>query len=201
MSYDRFAPFYTLLETLFFGSALQKARCAGLGGMAPKNVLVIGDGNGRYLEQAIRAWPDARFVSIDASEGMIQQARKRVDETRVRFLHADAVAGLNELQGQTFDVLVTHFFLDCLCEETLEKLIPKLAEMRTHSGLWDISDFTDRRLHHRAMLWMMYRFFHSFTETPAERLPDYGRILQAHGLVPETLGTWRRGFLIAQRWR
>ena len=201
MSYDRFAPLYRFAETLVFGRALQKARCAGLRGEAPKRVLVIGDGNGRFLEQAVRAWPDAHFVSIDASEGMLRQAKKRVDKDRVRFIHADVVVGLNELENQTFEVIVTHFFLDCFREDSLEKLIPILARMRTKSGVWDITDFSDQSPHHRAMLWVMYRFFHTFTETPAKCLPDYRRILRAQGLVPEHLGSWRSGFVIAQRWR
>ena len=201
MSYDRFAPFYTLVETLVFGRALQKARCAGLGGAAPQSVLIIGDGNGRFLERAAAAWPDAHFVSIDASAGMLQQAKKRVHGGRVRFIHADVIAGLHEVREQTFDVIATHFFLDCFREDTLETLIPALSKMRARSGVWYISDFSDRKLPHRAMLWIMYRFFHTFTETPAQRLPDYRRILLAQGLIPETLGSWRSGFIIAERWR
>ena len=119
MSYDRFAPFYRLAETLVFGRALQEARCAGLSGGDPKSVLILGDGNGRYLEQAVLAWPKAEFVSIDASEGMLRQAKKRVGEDRVRFIHADVIAGLQEVQDQNFEVIVTHFFLDCFQEETL----------------------------------------------------------------------------------
>ena len=201
MSYDRFAPFYKLVETMVFGRALQEARCAGLGGEAPKSVLIIGDGNGRYLEQAIRAWPEARFVSIDASEGMLKEARKRVGKADVRFIHAEVFAGLEEVRDETFELIATHFFLDCFREETLEKLIPMMANKLADAGRWDISDFTDRRLYHRAMLWLMYRFFHNFTETPAKRLPDYGRILRDQGLVSSTLGSWRAGFVIAQRWR
>ena len=200
MSYDRFAPFYSSVERLVFAGALQKARCAGLDREAPKSVLILGDGNGRYLEQAVRAWPDARFVSIDASEGMLQLAKKRVGQAGVRFIHADVRVGLHEVKDETFELIVTHFFLDCFCEETLEELVPALARMRTKSGVWDVSDFRDRKLSHRVLLWLMYRFFHTFTETPAKRLPDYSKILLAQGMTPETLASWRSGFLIAQRW-
>ncbi|MGJ8635068.1 MAG: class I SAM-dependent methyltransferase [Luteolibacter sp.] len=201
MSYDRFAPFYTFAETLVFGRVLQKARCAGLVDTSPKRVLIIGDGNGRFLERAVPVWPDAQFVSIDASAGMLRQAKKRVKGAHVRFIHADVFDGLHEIQGQTFDVIVTHFFLDCFHEKTLQKLIPTLSKMLTDTGVWYVSDFTGRRLHHRAMLWIMYRFFQMFTETPAQRLPDYRKILFAQGLVPETLGSWRLGFVIAERWQ
>ena len=201
MSYDRFAPFYALVETLVFGRALQEARCAGLDGTAPGSVLIIGDGNGRFLERAAAAWPDAYFVSIDASAGMLRQAQNRIHEARVQFILADVDAGLQEIQGHTFDAIVTHFFLDCFREDSLEKLIPALSELRTRSGVWYISDFTERKLAHRAVLWVIYRFFQTFTETTAQCMPDYRRILLAQGLVPETLGSWRSGFIIAERWR
>ena len=201
MSYDRFAPFYKFAETLVFGRALQEARCAGLDDVSPKSVLIIGDGNGRFLEQAFLAWPDANFVSIDSSEGMMRLAKKRIEGKRVRFIQADVFDGLQEVGDETFEVIVTHFFLDCFREETLEKLIPMIANKRADSGVWDISDFTDQKLRHRALLWAMYRFFHTFTETPAKRLPDYGVILHRQGMLPERLGSWRSGFLIAQRWR
>ena len=200
MSYDRFAPFYRTVETLVFGRSLQEARCAGLRGAAPENVLIIGDGNGRFLEQAVSAWPDAKFISIDASAGMVRQAKQRVTSADIRFIQADVFDGLAELKGQTFDAIVTHFFLDCFPEETLEKLIPVLSEKLTDTGAWYVSDFIDRAPHHRAMLWTMYRFFHTFTETPAHRLPNYRKLLTARGFTPESLGSWRTGFIIAERW-
>ena len=200
MGYDQFAPFYKTVETLVYGKALQQARCAGLSAASPESVLVVGDGNGRFLEQAIRAWPDAHFVSVDASEGMLREAKRRVTAPQVKFIHADIFDALHGIEGQTFDVIVTHFFMDCFREDTLERLIPKLLGHLSIAGTWCISDFTNQKFYHRAMLWVMYRFFHTFTETPAQRLPDYRKILVENGLVPENLGSWRLGFIIAELW-
>ena len=55
MSYDTLAPYYRWLEGFTFGGVLQRARCAGLRwwkGESPRRVLLLGDGDGRFLREA-----------------------------------------------------------------------------------------------------------------------------------------------------
>ena len=66
MSYTTLAPHYHWLETLTFGRALQAARCACLQAgeeVRPQRALLLGDGDGRFLERALRCWPEASWVS------------------------------------------------------------------------------------------------------------------------------------------
>ena len=201
MSYDRLAGIYHLLEACTFGKVLQKARCAPLQEDAPQHVLILGDGNGRFLEKALQSWPNAFFVSVERSEGMLRQARKRVDSHRVRFVKADVTEGLSHLDHGSFDAVVTHFFLDCFLEDTLKHLIPEVLSKLKHKGCWYISDFTGRQWWQRLSLWIMYGFFHRLTETEADRLSDFQAILMRQSTYPTPLGSWMGGFVIAEKWR
>ena len=107
MSYDVLAPLYATLERLTFGRALQRARCAPLlAEVTPSTVLVLGDGDGRFLEQAVGAWPRASFVVVDQSAAMLTMAKQRANRHDVRFLQADVRDGLGVLDSQVYDVVV-----------------------------------------------------------------------------------------------
>ncbi len=61
MSFDRVAPFYRRLETLVFGGQLQAARCAFVREVSgSRRALLVGEGDGRFLEQLLRAQPELR---------------------------------------------------------------------------------------------------------------------------------------------
>jgi ubiquinone/menaquinone biosynthesis C-methylase UbiE len=201
MSYDLLAPLYAMLERLAFGRALQRARCAPLQGkVAPSSVLVLGDGDGRFLEQAVKAWPEARFVVVEQSAAMLAMAKKRASGHDVQFLQGDVCDGLGVLGDQCFDVVVSHFFLDCFTEATLKRLVPDVAARVSPRGCWFVSEFVAERWWHRILLWLMYRFFHNLTETEARRLPGSEDVLDRAGFSAERLGSWRAGFVVADVW-
>lgn len=205
MSYDALAPFYESLERLTFGRALQAARVAPLQthGRQPKNVLLLGDGDGRFLEQALATWKEARFVSMDQSGRMLACAARRARGlgNRVRFVQADLHDGLASLEAEAFEVIVSHFVLDCFPEERLVALLPLIEERLAPQGMWFVSEFSASRWWQRALLWAMYRFFHGFTETEAARFPDYRRLLEETGWRSKRLGLWRRAFVVAEAWQ
>ena len=202
MSYDALAPIYATLERLSFGRALQRARCAPLQSeAAPANVLVLGDGDGRFLEQAVKAWPSATFVMVDQSEAMLAMAKRRVDTRRVRFLQADVGDNLGVIEGERFDAVVSHFFLDCFTATTIKRLVPDVAARLSSHAQWFVSDFAAKAWWQRGLLWLMYRFFHNLTETEAWRLPEYGEVLSRAGFSSARLGNWRAGFVVADVWR
>lgn len=205
MSYSTLAPHYHWLERLTFGGALQAARCACLhawNGESPQRVLLLGDGDGRFLERALKRWPESRFTSIDQSEGMQQLARQRCGDDRVRYVHGDALERLEREDAGAYDVVVTHFFVDCFLSEALEMLTKEVHRILEPGGSWFVSEFRDERAWQRAILWLMYRSFHLLTgaETPAKRLPDHAVELEALGFEKALLGRWRGGFVVAERW-
>jgi ubiquinone/menaquinone biosynthesis C-methylase UbiE len=179
MSFDRLAPHYRWMERVIAGGKLQRCRVAHLDEVRDcRSVLVAGEGPGRFLEVAVRAVPEAEFTCVDASAAMLKHAAARsAGGARVKFVHAS----LPEWQPQsaTFDLIVTHFFLDCFPEPLLSQVIERLAASAKPDARWLLADFQVppsglRRLRARLLLGLAYRVFRIATALPATRLvaPD-----------------------------
>ena len=169
MSFDALAPWYRTLEWIAFGDDLQLCRIACLGEIAaPRRALMIGEGDGRFLCELLRLHPEVEVDCIDASARMLQLARERVARElpgrweHVRFLHQDIMSWT--AVEQRYDLLVTHFVLDCFPEAALTGIIKKLAGAATDDANWLLADFCLpakglARLRARAWLVAMYLFF------------------------------------------
>ena len=179
MSFDRVAPHYRWLETIAFGTALQRARTSFLGEAATaERVLIVGEGNGRFLLELLRKCASARVDCVEASATMLDLARQRVERNlpeavrRVHFIHSTIEDWL--LPECRYDLIVTHFVLDCFPLRPLEDVIAKLAQAATPAATWLLADFDypaarARRL--RARLWIaaMYLFFRRFCRRGSPR--------------------------------
>ena len=188
MTFNRVAPHYRRLETVVFGEQLQQARTAFVRQLeAPRRALVVGEGNGRFLAALLRAHSALKVDCVEASARMIALARVELeDESRVNFIQADIRA--TPLPSQHYDLIVTHFVLDCFAEETLATIIAQLANAATPQAQWLVADFCEagkgwRRLRARLLIATMYSFFRLFAGIEARRLADYRPFLQAQGFI------------------
>jgi ubiquinone/menaquinone biosynthesis C-methylase UbiE len=193
VSFDRVAPYYRLLETIAFGQALQRARVYWIDKVsAPKRALIVGEGNGRFLCELLRIYPNVTVDCIDASKEMLKLSRARVLATRpeslaqVCFLHQDI---LNWSPRDSYDLLVTHFFLDCFRRNEMKTIIDKLACSAMPSAAWLLADFTPPtggifvRIHSKLLVRTMYLFFRLAAGITATDLVDPTPYLQANGFV------------------
>jgi ubiquinone/menaquinone biosynthesis C-methylase UbiE len=190
MSFDILAPHYRWLELVSAGEKLQCCRTAHLARVPmARRILILGEGNGRFLVECHRQFPHATIIVVDASARMIELARNRlsrrgVEQNRIDFICADALTW--ESPTGAFDLIVTHFFLDCLRPDQLELLIPKLARAAAPNAHWLLADFQAagsgwRRQRSRVILWLMYRFFIVATRLSARRLTAPDNLLERHG--------------------
>jgi SAM-dependent methyltransferase len=208
MNADPIARAYRWLEYAAFGKTLEEARFDFLSYAAPaRRVLILGEGDGRFLARLLETNPRANVTLIETSARMIELALRRVaprDRARVQFLQVDAAVG--PLPGGPFDLAVTHFFFDILEPHEAEAVILKMnALVAAHAG-WLISEFQVpargiRRAHARLWLWTMYRFFSATTGVRASELSPYRDVLARCGWI-ETEHRERRFSLIrSQVWR
>ena len=109
------APVYTTFESLAYGEALSVARLAFIEIVlkAPR-VLLIGEGNGRFLAACLANKTGGSVTVIDSSARMLQLLQRRISnievETRLDLVHVDFFDW--DAKSAPFDVVVTHFFLD-----------------------------------------------------------------------------------------
>jgi len=205
VNFDRVAPHYRWLETLVFGSKLQKARTAFVRQIdPPRRVLIVGEGNGRFLAQFVRAYPQAAIDCLDASARMIGLARKRLDPARVRFLLEDVRSA--KLPAGHYDLVVTHFVLDCFTERGVEEVVARLACAAAPGANWLLADFREpragwKRWHARFWLRLMYGFFCLTTDLEAAELVDPSPFLCKGGFHLRSQRFSRFGMIKSEWWR
>jgi SAM-dependent methyltransferase len=226
MNFDRIAPHYQWLEFLFAGPTLQRCRTAWLADEALsscRSVLIVGEGDGRFLAECAARLPEAEILCVDGSAGMLQAARQRLAAgkemglpsgmeplkslpgvARIRFQQA-VMPDWVPPAGQ-FDLIVTHFFLDCFTAEDLEKVISSLAAAAKPDAVWLLADFQIprrpwlARLRARFIVGTAYVFFRLVAGLKVRRLADPQPLLEARGFRRLGLRTWSWGMLHSGMW-
>jgi ubiquinone/menaquinone biosynthesis C-methylase UbiE len=190
MNFDRLAPHYRWMEVVLAGQKMQQCRVAWLDEVRSKrNILLVGEGNGRFLTACAQAMPDAELTYVDASRAMLTQAERRWSKTapnkqKVNFLHA-TLPEWTPPPG-AFDLIATHFFLDCFQASELERIAANLAQAAAPGACWLISDFNEpaggyRRWRAKMVLASAYAFFRVTTQLPATRLCPYEHLMTRQG--------------------
>jgi len=160
--FDRLAPIYRWMEAILAGGKLHRCRTAYLKHIpAPQTILMLGEGHGRSLVECRRQFPAAYITCVDSSQRMIAQARQNLFRhglatDSVEFINTDALTWTPK--PGAYDLIVTHFFLDCFRPDQLDVLVPKLASAGAPHAHWLIADFQVaktgwRRLRSRLILW------------------------------------------------
>ncbi|MES2920844.1 MAG: class I SAM-dependent methyltransferase [Verrucomicrobiota bacterium] len=205
MNCDRLAPFYRAMERFTAGGKLQRCRLAFLGEIpVPRNVLLAGEGHGRFLPECVRRFPDARIVVVDSSQRMLGIARSKVESTQVEFVQTDLLewqAPLNQ-----FDLIVTNFFLDCFPPDGLAAVVRKLGKLAASEADWLLADFEiapagPARWRSRLIVAALYRFFGIVTGLKANTLVPPEKNLANAGFILQRRETYDWGLLKSEWWR
>ena len=200
--FDRVASIYRPLEYLSFGRALEHARFTGLHRLAAcRDILVLGEGDGRCLAQLLRVAPEVRVHCVDASAAMLARARARVadaDLPRVTFEKADA--RVVTLADRQYDAVVTCFFLDCLSAAEVEALIQRIAPSLRPGARWLFADFAVpssgwRRVLFQPIVRGLYLFFKWRTGLKVTRLPPSEALLEQWGWRAIDQSEYRLGLI------
>lgn len=206
MSFDRLAPHYDWLEAVTAGGRLQRARTHWLESLAGRRrILSVGEGHGRFAAACLARFPEAELTCVEASPGMLAKARRRTRGLAGR-VHWECQDVRAWQPGQTYDAIVTCFFLDCFPPEILAGVVGRLASWAAEDAIWLLSDFDVpagglARKRAQAVHALMYAFFRLATDLPARRLarPDAELTRQGFGLVGEERSEW--GLLRSGLWQ
>jgi hypothetical protein len=132
------------MELFSFGPWLMLCRCAFLNECLNScRALALGDGDGRFTARLLRENHAIRIDAVDASSAMLRDLSLRAGPhiDRIRTCHSD-VRSL-QLPNSTYDLILTHFFLDCLSTEEVKSLAAGLdgAASPGFCGLFPNSPF------------------------------------------------------------
>ncbi len=156
------------------GGRLQRGRVSLLDQMStPASMLVLGDGDGRFLVAAAKRFPDCRFTSVDRSGAMIAAQRRRLTKAAVRVDWIQIDARDYQPPPGKFDAAAMICFLDCFTLVDLRRHLPIWLDGVQSSGQVLIIDFTTagpQRITAPALRWAMHQFFGRTTDLPNRRL-------------------------------
>ncbi|HZP61132.1 MAG TPA: methyltransferase domain-containing protein [Opitutaceae bacterium] len=201
-NFDRLARFYRPLEYLAFGRDLERARFCFLEKLRDcRDVLVLGEGDGRCLAKLVRHAGTARIDCLDFSPAMLERAAARLPteaRARVRFRCADLLTA--ELPAAQYDAVLTLFFLDCFTPAQAEDIVRRVTASLRPGARWLWADFSLpasglARLRARFWLAAMYAFFHWQTRLAARKLPPAEELILAAGFRREAEQTFQCGFI------
>lgn len=218
MNCDPIARGYRWLEYIGFGRELERRRNAFLGEISDaRKILVLGEGDGRFLvrlveetthERPTKGLPGVEIHYIDLSWRMLELARKRLEAAGhagdgITFEQANALAVA--LPRAAYDLIVTHFFLDCFHEADAAKLVQNVADAALPHARWLISEFRQPGGGWRAVwawLWLrvLYLFFRVTTGLRTSRLIDHHPLLTRAGFRLSRAETARFGLLVSELW-
>lgn len=205
MNFDRLAPFYRTMERFTAGDKLQRCRVAFLGEVPePRKVLLAGEGHGRFLPECARRFPAAQIVVVDASRRMLEIAATKVDSRQVEFVLADLLEW--QRPPAEFDLIVSHFVLDCFPPDALAAVVEKLSALAAPNADWLLADFEiaaagAARWRSRLIVALLYQFFRSVTGLAADALVPPDAALAKAGFSQHRRVTHEWGLLKSEWWR
>lgn len=210
MNFNRVAGFYPWMEFFMAGNLMHRCRTAYLADCRQRRrALLVGEGTGKFLAELLRTNPSIHITCVEHSEKMIRQIRQRLqrhqlDASRVRFENADFLQW--SPQQEPFDLIVTHFFLDCFGPEELPYVIAKLAAAATPDAVWLFSDFQfpDRglfRLRAQLIIGSLYKFFRLTAALSAKQLIAPDPWIQQNGFVLQQRRSFSLGLTHTDLWR
>lgn len=205
VNFDQLAPFYQAMEGLTAGGKLQRCRLAFLAKIpVPRDVLLAGEGHGRFLPECVKRFPEARIVVVDSSQRMLEIAAAKVTSEQVEFVRADLLEW-DGPRGQ-FDLIVTNFFLDCFPPDELATVVGKLGELAAPEADWLLADFQiapsgPARWRSRLIVAMLYRFFGIVTGLKARSLVQPDAQINQAGFRLHLRNPHEWGLLKSEWWR
>lgn len=206
-NFDRIARPYQMLEYLTLGRWLERTRLYFLPRLhSVRNALVLGDGDGRFLAELLAANPGLRATAIDTSATMLELLRKRCAPytDRLRTLQIDALDYAPDGDAR-YDLVVSHFFLDCLTEAQVTELVGRLAPALRAQALWLVSDFQiptgTLRVPVIAIVRALYLTFRVLTGLRVTRLPDHAAIFVRAGFARIEQQQFLGGLLTTELWQ
>jgi SAM-dependent methyltransferase len=207
LNFDRLARLYRWMEWLSFGPYLGRCRRAFLPEMGEaRQALVLGDGDGRFTAALLKRNPAVHVDAVDVSEVMLGGLRRRAgaDAARIRTQTRD-VRDWSPQAGAEYDLVVTHFFLDCLTTEEVQLLARRLRHTLRPHARWVISEFAVPpgafgRWVARPVVSFLYRAFSVLTGLAVERLPEWQSALRSAGFLQAREENLLHGLLTSQVW-
>lgn len=175
-----------------------------------RRALLLGDGDGRFTGRLLASNPKVEVDAIDCSAAMLKQLRRRAGAasttgaTRLRTVQADLRDFIPDRGG--YDLVISHFFLDCLTDAEAAALVERTVPHLTLNASWLVSEFAIpeegwRRGAARMLVRFLYFAFGIMTHLQVRKIPDYSSILVRNGFHLQQQARFLGGLLVTEIWQ
>jgi hypothetical protein len=205
-NFDGLARLYRWMEWLSFGPFLWWCRCAFLGEMRDRcRALIFGDGDGRFTARLLRENPGVDIEAVDASAAMLAALLRRVGSDAARVQTSCLDARDWQPASVSHDLIVTHFFLDCLTSREVQSLAVRVRDSADPCALWVVSEFAVPASHFGRWIALpvvstLYCAFGVLTGLRQRQLPDHRDALRSAGFNLLREKRWLGGLLVSELW-
>jgi len=209
-NFDSVARAYRWMEYFCFGRILERCRFHFLMRCAhARHALVLGDGDGRFTARFLALNPRVQVDAIDASPVMLailrERARQNCQHVDTRLLTIQSDIRRFTPTGKDYDVVISHFFLDCLTDSDVIALIKRLLPSMKQDAMWLVSEFAVpekgcRRLAARMLIRSLYCAFFVLTGLHVRHIPNYSRAFVNNGFHLVEKAAYLGGMLITEVW-
>lgn len=181
-NYNNSAWFYDKLSALIYGRALIDAQRYLLHFIpANANILIVGGGTGRILEEIAQIHPSGlKITYVEIAADMMALSKKRnAGDNQVDFIN-DAIE--NVTLSSMVDIVLTPFLFDNFNEESLCKIFNHIHSLLKADGLWLNTDFQlTGKWWQKLLLKSMFLLFKILCGIEASKLPDIEKQFEQHG--------------------
>lgn len=182
--YNRVAPWYESLAKLVFGSALLRIQKALIQELPTQGTLaILGGGTGHILPYLYAHAPQLHILYAEASEQMIQIARKNAPpQMLITFMHTDNLEWTNnDITG-----IYAGFFFDLFAPVECKSIISDIEDKCPEQLTWYVADFDKPLLKQasflrKAQLKASIFFFRIVAKHSLSYLPDVFKIFNEIG--------------------
>lgn len=208
--FDRVARLYRTMEFLSFGPMLERCRFSFLPEFVQsRRALILGDGDGRFCARLLAASPALHADAVDASPAMLRLLQQRVTRLGARQRITALCADIRTFQPAAtgYDLVATHFFLDCLTASQTGDLIARVRPHLAPGTLWVVSEFqipTDspaKAWLARGTIAVLYAAFRLLTGLTVRQIPPWSDALVHSGFTRIAAHSWLGGLLVSELWQ
>jgi cyclopropane fatty-acyl-phospholipid synthase-like methyltransferase len=167
--------------------------------------MVLGDGDGRFTARLLAHNPAIRVRAVDASPAMLSALARRAGPHQARVQIDVADIRTFAPSGPAYDLVVTHFCLDCLAPDEIESLAARLQSHLQPDAAWVVSEFNlpenqFGRFIAGLLIGLLYQAFGILTGLTVRSLPDHRKALTQSGFILMHQRKWLGGLLVSQWW-
>jgi SAM-dependent methyltransferase len=210
-NFNSVARAYRWMEYCTFGPTLERCRFHFLTQCSrARRALVLGDGDGRFTARLLSLNSAVHVDAVDASAEMLAILRERAQNccdnaaSRLQTIQADIRRFTPPNTG--YDLVVSHFFLDCLTEDEVNSLVARLSPHMTREAAWLVSEFAVpkagwRRLTARIVIRGLYSAFSVLTGLRLRQVPNYANGFRDNGFYLADNANYLGGMLVTEGWK